>query len=304
MSISATRKLGLALAVGLFITAGSVGFWRSRAQQRNPPTDEQMVQHARHSIREGVGEVYFAAPNSGWREAARSIESLANMMEARAGVLLSTVVRGRLVRMEWEVLSGTDRPIGLNKFTDALAETIVERVARLSDEEVKEAYRSYTANQEGLGAHLRADGEFSIQTHQIEYWLERARSDCANNGLLRTQLESVVRAEVQRRASDFGAAVPEQFASLSTVGMRPAHATLLVYSVVTDDGLYGLSSDLPRRIAEIRRVRPRHADSGPTGIPRAYGQYGHLYASPAELFFDDATIGSFFHRLNQEGGNR
>jgi hypothetical protein len=223
-------------------------------------------------------------------------------MEARAGVSPSAAIRDRLAAMQAGVLSGKTNRIAIDPFSEALAETIADRIGSLSDEELEEAYRSYTVNQETLDIHLRANGEYGFDPDHFKLDLQYARTECAQNGLLRSAIKAIVKEQVQKRVSAFGNAAPDRLRNAVVVGVTPVEALLLAYSVVSDDHLAGTNGAVAKTAAALKQffepkyVRPREVD--PSGETRMFGQFGYGFASPLELFFNDATLNRLLDRMS------
>src|SRR5262249_43686737 len=168
-------------------------------------------------------------------------------------------------------------------FSNALTETIIDRISALSESEIYEAYRSYSVNQETLGLHLRGNGEGGMSSDPVEFItaVQQARTDCSHGGPIQSEIEKALAAQVQKRLSAFTEAAPDQFSQTSTMGLTPAHALLLAYSVISDDPLAGNRKALRVTIDALVKFRPSR-DPGPFTEPKGYGQYGYVYASPIE----------------------
>jgi hypothetical protein len=300
------RSLTAMLVLACLCLTGLV-IWRASARPEDEPkplSPGQMKTILRSGVREGLGrEVTFAKPNASAKEARDSVESMADFIHARSGVELSVKTKERLAHLEHETLNGKRERISVDSLVDAVTETGLERAASMTDQEIEHA--ADTLHEGGSnGGHvlLRASGKgfmkrdaFIENAKNIRNEIPQSRADSA----VRLMATSVVAAEVKDRVQVFSDALPEQFGDASTKGLTPVQASVVVYSVASDDLLMGSRENLQR---QINRENKELKGAGKAKVPRsgkAYGVDGDRYSTPLDLVTDERTMGSLFDRIDE-----
>jgi hypothetical protein len=121
-----------------------------------------------------------------------------------------------------------------------------------------------------------------------------------------------VRKRVQSSASYLSEAVPEKFGNMWDVandrepnagdgGITPLQATLIAYSLVSDDGLSDGDASLEKRMSKFQSAASRVLEQpypGPAGH-RAFGVNGYLFSSPLDLMFDERVVNRLLDRIEE-----
>lgn len=135
-------------------------------------------------------------------------------------------------------------------------------------------------------------------TARIKDFRDKAASGDATPGLL---ISGFVNREVETRARLLQEALPNRFArksagltGASNLTLTPVQATLLAYSVISDDYLLDSEANLRKYMKQVREFRAKRAPGfpGPAGH-FAYGSNGYLHSAPLDIFMDEQTT----HRM-------
>jgi hypothetical protein len=295
----------LVLAGLIFLAVAAVGaaLWGASARQTKSAGIPQDVGKERfyQQLRKGVGsEVRFATAKSSRTEIRSSVDSVADFIYQRSSLRMSAETKQQIEGAESSVLNGTRSRISLDQLSDTFVEILVSRLATLSDDEANLAINTFRATPNGEITSrasakwgLLSRSEFTKQISAGREWSHRG------DQALRAVLRKMVTEEVADRVTNLRAALPEQFGRINTDGVTPLQAVVIGYSVVTDDPLSDSQGDLNALVAQQRMLAYRQR--GETGYSgRAYGPYGELFSSPAQLFFDKRAVNKLLERV--EGG--
>lgn len=310
-----TRLTITALGVLCLILAGA-SVWRSIALQQNNQAEMKRQFHAR--IRDGVGrEVRFALPGDPPGIVRDSVNSVDNFIFKRSGVKLSGATKNQLAAMEASTLSGERRRLTMSQLSEILSETALERLSRLSDQEithVDDTLRGFNAPdlperyrrrrmiqpQPGMG--------FVISSERFVAEMKAMRSR-RNEEAFRDVAHRAVGDSVKRVARVLSEAVPEQFGGAWNVandtegrlGVTPLQAMLITYSIASQDFLGDSEENLNKRMHGIQEGLTRSSGQNypsPDGHT-AYGVNGYLTSSPLDIVFDEQTVNSLLNRIEE-----
>ncbi len=298
------------VAAGLVILSAAilaVAVWRTNSVSGADPQQEFYAR-----IRDGVGnEVALAAPNASAATARASVDDLSDFMYSRAGVALSESVRNRIATMEASVLAGTTRKITPDELSSILAETAMERISALTQQQIEyaaEMFRGFNHSQlpESFqrgrdNVHLRASSGQNGTPADFIAQLEKIRgADQTSLKIFRGAAKNLAAQEVDKRTGMLSAAVPDKYSSVKS-SMTPLQAMLIAYSVASDDLLYDSSANL--------RLRMQATQSGVTEITgdaypspdghRAFGANGYFFSSPLDIMLDEQTITRLLDRIQE-----
>jgi hypothetical protein len=297
------RSMAIALAVAC-VTLVSAAIWRApRLPAEASSKDKQNLQER---LRKGVGsEVQFASAAATPEQVEAVVGSTADFIYWRSGLRMSDQTRKDLAKAEADVLKGKAKHITLAELTDTLTQAAVDRLATLTDEEIRLAAEvSSDANGE---IRSRANGKWGILTKRDLIGQAQSGREWSRRGdsALRAALHPMVEEEVNDRAVTLSASLPEQFGQASAQGVTPAQALLIAYSVAADDLLTDSRSDIAQMLVQKRidagQTRAeKKAQKNVSG--RAYGPRGLIHPSAAHLFFNRATIDKLLNL--SEGGKK
>lgn len=295
-----TRIFAVLLGI-VCVSLTSLAFWNAAAFHSSSPLKDQS-NSASNKLREGLGsEVRFSAASASSEEIRASVESAASFIAARSGLVMSEETRAELETMEQQTLKGGHARIGIGEFTNALTDTLVERISALTDQDINFASTVLKVNANG-GIMLRATGKFYATAEEFDQQAKAFRDPSRKNDkALRASVDAVLREEVQGRMKFLGEGMPEQFGNAPGLGLTPLQALLVAYSVVADDYLEFSQTELQKIVKS-----PASIKGDPHGrIPqngRAYGPFGRLFSTPANLVFNKTTVSSLLGHF-QKGGN-
>ncbi|OLE51550.1 MAG: hypothetical protein AUG51_22470 [Acidobacteria bacterium 13_1_20CM_3_53_8] len=281
-----------------------------------------MKRHFHARIRDGVGrEVQFASLGDSFGVVRDSVNSVDNFIFKRSGVKLSGPTKNRLAAMEASTLSGARRRLTMSELSDVLSETALERLSRLSDQEithVDDALRGFNApdlpesfrRRTAIKAQVGMSTIISSERFVAEMKAMRRRSI---EGAFRDVAHRAVEDNVKRVARVLSGAVPEQFGGAwnvandteGSMGVTPLQAVLITYSAASQDILCDSEENLNKRMqgiqAGLTRVSGQNYPS-PDGHT-AYGVNGYLVSSPLDIVFDERTVNSILDRIEERSAS-
>jgi hypothetical protein len=283
------------------LMVGSVVVWNASKLPASASSKKHPLQER---LQNGVGsEVRFAPAAATSEQIAAAVASTADFIRWRSGLTMSDGMKQKLMEAESNVLQGKVRHLTTEELTDNLTAAVVDRLATLTDEEIRHA--AEVSSDEYGQIMSRANGKWGVLSQNELIQQARSGRDWSKRGdfALRTGLRSMIEEEVNDRVSMLGAALPEQFGQARAQGFTPMQAILIAYSVAADDPLTDSRSDITRMLVQKRmdagQTRAeRRAQKNVSGRP--YGPHGLLHPSDPYLFFNKAGI---YRLLNlSEGG--
>jgi hypothetical protein len=262
------------------------------------------MQPLQERLQKGVGsEVRFAPAAASSEVITDAVGSTADFIRWRSGLTMSDGMKQKLAEAESNVLQGKIGHLTIEELTDNLIAAVVDRLATLTDEEIRQA--AEVSSDEYGQVMSRADGKWGVLTQKELMQQARSAREWSKRGdsALRIGLRSMIAEEVNDRVSALSAALPEQFGQARTLGVTPMQAILIAYSVAADDPLTDSRSDITQILIKKRMDagmtrEQKRAQKDVSGRP--YGPHGVLHPSNPYLFFNKAGI---FRLLNlSEGG--
>jgi hypothetical protein len=224
---------------------------------------------------------------------------VSKFIDERSGLKMSAQTRERLTDMESRALRGESLRVGLDTLTDALAETALERISILTDQEIEDARKTFLAD--GQTIHTRAGGGSLLAPERFVEQAKAFRVEAQQKEkLLRDGIRRFIAAEVASRAALLGEALPQDFGRASENGLTPLQAVVFTYSVASDDQLNGSQAELQEAVSQINQTKGRDAGKG-LGAEKAYGVNGRIFATPLNLLFNQKTFNSLLDRIEKGG---
>lgn len=289
---TAVIAVGFVLFTGLALWAGGKSL---HASSRKPNRADRF----RAKLQAGVGSQVSFAQTASPDEVRASVDAIDSFIAGRSGLKLDPASKAKLVQMESEALGGQRNRVSVKGYVNALADTLLERMASLTDDEIDYAGSNLKTNGR---ISLRLNGRFGISDDEFA---AEARKLCeqsrGGDPLVRSAIRDGLSEEVEKRMGALRDAVPAQFGVVNRHGLTPAQAVLLTYSVITDDDLT-LTQMQISNLAKNPALPRRAADGTIPEDARVYGPNGRFFATPADLVFNSATIDSLLDRL-AKGGN-
>jgi hypothetical protein len=291
--IKRKRMVAIALAVAC-AAVGSAAFWRASRLPAEASSNSKDKQSLQERLRKGVGsEVRFAPADASPEQIEAAVRSTDDFIYWRSGIRMSDQTRKDLAKAESDVLKGNAKHITLGELTDGLTQVAVDRLATLTDEEIRLAAEA-SSNESGE-IRSRASGKWGVLTKRDLIGQAQSAREWSRRGdsALRVALRSMVEEEVNDRAVTLSAALPEQFGQASGQGVTPAQALLIAYSVAADDQLTDSRSDIAQMLVQKRidagqTREQKKAQKNVSGRP--YGARGLIHPSAAHLFFNRAAV--------------
>lgn len=271
------------------------------------PCGADAKQKLDEQVRRGVGsQVTFASADNSSVPVVSAVESVADFIYERSSLRMSDDTKKRLVEAEQSVLGGAGRRISIEGMTDSLCAAVSNRMATLTDEEIKQAADTYATPQGAIFTRacgkwgVLSKGEFAEQAKTARDWSR------AGSSAVRAVLRPFIDEEVNERASYLSEALPERFGDVKTKGATPLQALLIAYSVAADDRLTGSRGDIAEMMVQKRmdakqtraEKKAQNRDSG-----RPYGVNGLLYSSPVHLLLNKETVNNLLS-FSEGGGKK
>jgi hypothetical protein len=295
------------LAVALILTSVVVLVrpWKSSAIQTSGAAEFRL------RLQDGLGsEIRFARPNASAEDVRAAVYSLGSFIYNRSGVEMSASLRDRLTIMESDVLNGSSRRVSVGELEGALTDTVLERLATLSDLEIESAAKSSLRTIPDLvhpnkadNVLLRANGSggASLDSFISQAKAFRDRSKTPDESLRRI-VSSAISHEVDARLRAFSAAIPAQWGDVWDSGIMPSQCFLIAYSVASDDLLCDSQLNLQKSMDTLnqRHIQKYGVGYSPAGRS-AYGTKGYIYSSPLETIFNDLTVSRMLDRIRERG---
>jgi len=294
------RRPLVATATVLACVVLTVAVWQTSRSAANASSENR--QNLQKQLRRGVGsEVRFASRPE---QANDAVASAADFIYWRSGLKMSDEMKKKLAKAESDVLNGKSRYITVSELTDDMTTAVVDRLATITDEEIKEVTEaSSDANGE---IRSRADAKWGVLTkkdliQQAQAGREWSRREDVG---LQTGLHSMIEGEVNNRVSTLSTMLPEQFENANSQGLTPMQALVVAYSVATDDPLTNSRSDMAEVLKQKRmEERQTREQWKAKNIPvRPYGPRGWLHPSAPQLFFTKGSVNKLFNL--SEGGEK
>ncbi len=297
------HSLAIALAVA-FVLVGGAAVWNASKVPAQASSEDKSESQKR--LRKGVGsEVRFASAAANPQQINEAVSSTDQFIFQRSGLLMSDETKKRLAKAESDVLKGKAKRITLDELTDNLTTAAVDRLATLTDEEIKQI--ADASSDEHGDIRSRADGKWGVLSKKELIQQAKSGRDWSQRGdsALRVGLRTMIKEEVSDRAAKLGAALPEQFGQAGAQGVTPTQALLIAYSVAADDPLADSRSDIEQILVQKRMNagqtrEQKKAQKNMSGRP--YGPHGLLHPSAPQLFFNKAGVDKFLNL--SEGGQK
>lgn len=274
----------------------ALGIWRAGGSPiANAGGEQSEKQKFQDRIRKGVGnEVRFATGKDSEDGIKASIESVARFIHNRSNMTMSDETKSDLLKAETETLRGKRARISLDSLTDSLNAIAADRAATLTDKEIESAANTFRPTYGGQIS-LRMSGKWGLLPKDdfVKDLIDARDWKRSGDSALDSGMRPLFAAEVNDRAANLSAAMPEHFSRIGIDGVTPVQAVVITYSVVADDALADSQSDLARQTIQERmsgRLTRAAAKAQRLNSPTPYGSNGFFHASPVYLLFNRTTV--------------
>jgi hypothetical protein len=211
----------------------------------------------------------------------------------------------KLAKAESDVLNGKSRYITIAELTDNMASVVIDRLATLTDEEIRQATEQ-SADTNGE-IRSRADAKWGVMSKKDLIQQAGAGREWSRRGDsgLQLGLRGMIEEEVNDRVSTLSTQLPDQFGNASSEGLTPTQAFLIAYSVAMDDPLTNSRRDIGKMLLQKRMDEgitrdQRQAQKHASDLP--YGPNGFLHPSGFHLFFTRDSVDKLLNL--KEGGQK
>jgi hypothetical protein len=321
VKLKRARYVAVALVL-LYATVVGVKVLRSSAVEKDDKAE--MKRQFQDRVRNGIGREMGLGKHDGTPKDIRAtVNTIAHFIDKRSGVKLSEATKARLVAMEERIQSGNNRRLNVRDVANAINATILERLASLSDQDiahVDDALRGFNApdmpKNFSRDRHLPG-GIVSIGTpaEKTIGQLKGIRDQIGTPGgeVVASLIGNALKDSVQGRVQYLSAAVPEYFgnmwdtindkeSSAANGGITPLQATLIAYSIVSDDYLCDSDDYLQKSMFAHQAIMTEIGKApypSPSGhLP--YGVNGYNFSSPLDLVFDEHTVNRLLDRIEEK----
>lgn len=273
-----------------------MSIWRLTATQAVAPAQVKGKEAFNTRIKNGLGrEVRFATSFATRDQINGSVDSVAVFIASRSGLGMSDGTKLRLADMEQTALKVPGNRLTIERLSDALTSTLMERLGSITDKEAAAASAMLEAGHPGH-IFLRAHGEGYYTSKQF---LEEVKTlgSLAQKGdkSVRDSIYATLLGMVKDRVATFSEAVPLQFGSATKSGLTPLQALIVTYSLAADDYLTDSQDELT---AAVRAIEKETRSNTPG---TAYGVRGRLFSTPVNLFFNQQTVSGLLDRFAKGG---
>jgi hypothetical protein len=200
-------------------------------------------------LKRGVGtEVFFAGVRASDEDFRRSVESVAGFIRKRSGLELNRPVIERLAKLEASTLKGERRRIPIDELAGALTETLMERIAALSNAEIEQAADTFCGlnvkdlpdaiRRKPCSIRLRANYVIGSTRESFLQQLKVLGGSDTLAQLAAAKAKETVGQETSRRVESLRQALPEQWGDVLRRGLTPLQALLISYLALSDDYLW------------------------------------------------------------------
>jgi hypothetical protein len=284
-----------------FLVIGGIAIWH--ASRRPAEASSQNKQGLQNELRRGIGsEVHFAYRPE---QAGQAVASAADFIHSRSGLKMSDEFAKKLAKAESDVLNGKSRYITIAELTDNMASVVIDRLATLTDEEIRQATEQ-SADTNGE-IRSRADAKWGVMSKKDLIQQAGAGREWSRRGDsgLQLGLRGMIEEEVNDRVSTLSTQLPDQFGNASSEGLTPTQAFLIAYSVAMDDPLTHSRRDIGKMLLQKRMDEgitrdQRQAQKHASDLP--YGPNGFLHPSGFHLFFTRDSVDKLLNL--KEGGQK
>src|SRR5262245_13429157 len=219
-----------------------------------------------------------------------SVESVANFLRERGGIVLSSEIKQRVAYAEKNVLDGKSRRLSVDDLIDLAADVLALRLSVITDEEIEEAVKVLRGDFNAKDLRLRYDGSAMTTVDEISRDLRSLRTKgMRNNGSLRNMAREMIRGGELRKGIkgydlSYRLTLPEIFGNGLESGLTPLQSLLILYSAASDDPV-DVPTDFFRKMMDEMYRGSENIMPNPKGRP-PFGSRGYLFPMPLDLVFD------------------
>ena len=239
----------------------------------------------------------------------RKVESTTKFIYERSGLEVSRELKRRLAAMEQRSLVGPGGRIIARELIDIITDTAVDRLSRLSDQEIQLALDTYRHDADAKYDYVQItdDGRYTATSSEfvrtLKSFSERSRrGDQALRNTVREFVQGKGAGEgVNGRLEVYSKSLTE-FAGAEG-GLTALQSLLVVYSLASDDMLNVPTSRLREYMAHVHETIG--GDRYPSPRERfPFGAKGYLFPTPVNIILDERTLGELLDRMDKKMNER
>jgi len=275
-----------------------VGLWKTRSPG-SVSASQGIKELYKEKLRQGLGNsMKFMPATSPPEVIGISVDQAGKFIRSRSGLVMGDETRRKLIQMEKRTSkNNSNHDISAADLTDAITDTLLDRLAKLTDSDLDAMGRVLRNSHAGMllrstGKYMLTGEEFAAQSKALR---DQARD---KSSAARSPIRTFVEGEVRDRFSLLSEALPDQFGKASQEGVTPVQALLITYSVITDDYLEGTQDELN----QLMKTLPGAPAKGSRFNGRevyAFGVNGRLFSTPATQFFNGESMNGFLNRIEK-----
>jgi hypothetical protein len=303
MKINNTKALRLKALIFSLIAVSVLGliFLPNREPQKAAQNTNQNTSKIDYinRVSQGLAEAQLTSSNL---SPTIRVNSMANLMELRSGVSISSTVRDQLTSMETAAINGKQPLISFDKFVDALTNTVLEQASKLTEQDINQVITTARGfNADAMPDKLKNQDigifpGYYVQVSDKEAFKQlKAASDPNAQVFVKPIVEGKIKEQARMLLGDFAKASPSNFGqnwdstnNKPLKGLTPTQAMLITYSLVSGDSFADTTSSLAGAMQKKHDALASKYGSYPSASGHsAYGANGYLFSSPFALFFNE-----------------
>jgi hypothetical protein len=302
-------KLKRPILAVMTVTAllGLVGFtiaaFRTNSSQDRPDDASRKILKLQYE-RGVVAQVKLAQPGDSATAIAQAVDSVASFIEKRSGLSLSDHAKKRLAKLEAQALADSKQRITSEELVEIMTSTASERLASLRDDEIASIRatmknRAFSDDDDPRGISLRGSGGGGMSPNEFTNIVTEARGSAqGGDAMFRWTLRKIISGEISKNLILLNEYAASHFGGTPRNGMTPLQATLIVYSLLSDDSLVHSDETLRAQMMAVRAAAPSLDDGQP--LVHAYGSHGYRYATALDVLLDEKTLDRIVNRFESQ----
>lgn len=310
MSIKLTPRYQvlLILSVTLMIALVTViSWWSPSAARKNVLSESEIREKYIERIKDGTQDMRGSVILPPTR--------VSQVISQRSGYKLSNEVVKRMERMESQVSQGQIKLITVRQLNTALSQTILSRIATLTDKEIESVVESLQGfntpdlpeenKRSRFYIRIRAHWLAFKATNDLVSQVKDIRSQAQSGQMdFKTVLDGFLDNEAVRRIVLFTEAMPDQFSKSKSYNtpldfeLRPSQAVLLAYSIISDDLFLDSIEQQKTLMKSVADEKAKRAGYFPDPSKYfAYGDNGFIHSSPTSTLLSRNSLNKFLNLL-------
>lgn len=293
-----TKNIKIKIIIYSFIALSLLGLVFLPSQQKQKADENSRVEYI-NRIRQGLEQAQLNNTNP-----IVVVNSMANTLELRSDVNISPVIRQELITMETATINSSRSLIRFDRLVDILTDIFLQKAAELTSEEINQVITTARGFRDpSIPESFRNQDIGIFPGYYIQISDQGASASLrlfANSNTrlaIRPIIHDKIESEAKGHLADFALAYPSVFGqnwdklrNRPAIGLSPAKAMLLTYSIISGDSFADNTTLLNARMhTHYQAIVQRYGSyASPIGH-KPYGVNGYLFSSAACLFFDEVN---------------